>query len=180
MKVDNDTSKNSKVVKSSHNQMNALMPRKSTQKQDGFILSSLKAMGILPEGTTSTDHSHEARVKQQLAYKENAHLIPEGQDGLITKFLKQRGTLDWRDKYEGWGSWSHSDISMFSATQKTETDGTKVTTFMASDNENGKMEVRQGLQIIDETNIKKSVDNENRVEVLDDQDEKETSSLTKR
>lgn len=178
--IKNDLVETSQEVSSSYNQINALMPKKNNQQQDGFILSSLKAVGILPASVKWSDNSEETRVKQQLAYRENAHLIPKGQDGFITTLLKQRGSLDWRGKYEGWGSWSTSEISMFTATKETEDNGRTVTTFLVSDNRNGEMEVRQGLQIIDETTVKESIDSENRVEVLEDQEVGEISALTNR
>ena len=45
-----------------------------------------------------------------------------------------------------------------------------VTTFLAADNRNGEMEIRQGLQIIDETAVKQPGDSEDRGEVLDEEE----------
>ncbi|MDP3705129.1 MAG: hypothetical protein Q8R24_04375 [Legionellaceae bacterium] len=88
--------------------------------------------------------------------------------------------MDWRSKYEGWGTWSCDEISMFSASQKTEDNGTTVTTILASDNRNGEMEVRQGLQIIAETAVKQPGDSESRVEILEDEEVDPVSALTNR
>ncbi|MDP3561834.1 MAG: hypothetical protein Q8R83_06630 [Legionellaceae bacterium] len=153
---------------SSYNQINALMLRESNQQQDDLFLRSLKAIGLMPAGARWSTDSEETRTDQQLAYRENVHRIPEGQDGLITTFLKQRGSLDWRAKYQGWGTWSHHEISMFSAFQKTEDNGRTVTTFLASDNKHGEMEVRQGLQIIDEAVVKQPENSDSSIEILDD------------
>ncbi|MDP3704366.1 MAG: hypothetical protein Q8R24_00470 [Legionellaceae bacterium] len=166
-------------VRSSYSQINALIPRESAQQQDDIVLRSLKAVGLLPASAKWHDDSQSTRTKQQLAYRENAHRIPEGQDGFITTFLKQRGSLDCRSEYEGWGTWSSSEISMFSATQQTEDNGRTVTTFLAADDSDGEMKVRQGLQIINETAVKQlRGDNESRVEILEDEEEEVSSALT--
>lgn len=167
-----------KEVGSSYNQMNALMSRENSQQQDDFVLRSLKAVGLLPASVKWNDDSQDTRAKQQLAYRENAHRIPEGQDGSITTFLKQRGSLDWRDQYQGWGTWSYNTLTMFSASQQTEDNGTTVTTFLASDNRNGEMEVRQGLQVIDETAVKQPGNCESQVEILEDEAVDPVSALT--
>ena len=151
----------------------------SDQQKDDIFLSSLKALGFLPESAKWHDDSQSTQAKQQLAYEENAHLIPEGQDGFITTFLKQIGSLDWQSKYEGFGAWSSSKISMFSAAQQTEDSGRTVTTFLAADDRDGEMKVRQGLQIIDEKAVKQPRgDNEIRFEILEDEEEEVSSALT--
>lgn len=168
-------------ARSSYNQITTLMPRENNQQQDGLITSSLKAVGLLDASATwdVEDHSPEKRAKRQLEYSENAHLISEGQDGFITKYLKKNGYLDWRSKYEGWCTWSVAKMGVSSVTQQTEDNGRTVTTFLSADDSDGEMKVRQCLQLIDETAVLQPKDaNESQVEILEDDEEVVSTALT--
>lgn len=43
-----------------------------------------------------------------------------------------------------------------------------ITTLLHADDQNGELEICNGLQIVDETNIKEINEDQNRVEILDD------------
>lgn len=165
---------NEVVTISSYGQMSSvLVPREPNAQQDGLVTSVLKSTGIIPRDANFRGLPVLSDLEQKRdQYQKNHHKIPNGQDGFITTFFKQVGVCDWRDKYEGWGVYSHSEIQALIASQTIENDGREVTTILQYNSEGGEIEARQGLQIIDETKMNKFNKDENKdvsfVEVLDD------------
>ena len=152
-------------VSSRSSRQNLTVREERRPPADGFVLTTLKAIGLVQPNTHWADNSVPARAERQEAYLRNAHLIPADQDGGITTLLKRNGFLDWREKYIGWGSYEYSEMEVLEVNLN-DTEERSTLTIVRADDRDGQLTVREGLQIIDNTRQPRNAGLENRVEEI--------------